>query len=703
MTISIERLSDQEGIEISDRIEQRRCRIETEEPVRPERIDSSTFPYPLDAAVEVVTERLSVGNVPTGYVRGVDGELLRGIEHFSEFSLGPGEYLFEMSAPMKLYLGVTGPVDVSVDAIQMSLSFAEPERVHVGVRSYHERPATTVTTTTDPEDLMTAVSYLSSALKTTAPERSYPTLRGHPPELSIGSELDVPEMLTRPETDVVVEVPPDLGSVFVVAPLSYYLGADVQPGETPRIVTGDGFVHDLETDRGFENEVARVLKQSFLLDCVVRSESPYVIPTHEQHVAESRLDVDPAELYALDPGPQLAEYLSVPYDRLSDLIPRWKLTAHVTPDPDSVEMLPFLVDDLAVVRTPRLLKAAGGNAYTTAIDEFVRADPDIRGDGGILRRGDPWTDESEATTNGLSLVEPEQAHSIEQTWVGDDVPVGASKAVAQAYRNRFDRAPGSGDIGIVVVCNDDEMADEHRTASDVYGSREELPFDVTLYDDLTVDRLALVLESEVDFFHYIGHTEHDGFRCADGVLDVASLDTVGLDTFFLNGCRSYRQGMELIESGAIGGVVTLDEVINSGAVRVGRTMSRLLNRGFPLRAALTIASQRSVVGPQYIVVGDGNMDIAQGESGVPNLVDVEPTDDGAFRVTYSSFYSASFGVGSVTQPHISGNDEHYLTGSHLTEFTTTSEQLRQFFELETVPVRLDGQLVWSDTVDVNEL
>ncbi|WP_255149722.1 hypothetical protein [Halorarius halobius] len=702
MTIAIEPLPDETGIELRDRIEQRRCRIVTDEPVEAAAGDPDGFPYPLDAAVDITASRLTVGNVPTGYVRNSDGELIREVEHFSGFSLSSGTYLFEMSAPVKLYLDVQGPVDVSVDGIQMSLAFDGATQVSIGVRSYHERPATTITTTPEPDDLMTAVSSLSSALKTTGPDRAYPTLRGHPPELAVGSELQVPEMLDPPDTGIAIEIPPELRAVFVVAPLAYYLGAEVRRGDAPRIVTGEGFVHPLTGGREFEDEVERVLKQTFLLDSAIRSEGAYVIPTREERVVDGRLSVGPSTLYDLDPGPQLAEYLSVPYDAVSDLVPRWKLTAHVTPRADSIEVLPFLVDDLAVIRTPRPFDLGGGDPYKAAIDEFVRTDGEVRGDGGVQRRGDPWGDDDHATRSDLPLVEPEQADSIEQAWVGDDVPVGASKAVAQAYRNRLDRTPQSGDIGIVVVCNDAEMADERQLASEVYGSRDELPFDVTLYEDLTADRLALVLESDIDFFHYIGHIEHEGFRCSDGVLDVASVDGVGLDTFFLNACRSYRQGMALIENGAIGGVVTLDDVINSGAVRVGKAMCRLLNRGFPLRAALTIASERSVVGPQYIVVGDGNMDLIQGESVVPNLVEVDRTDHG-FDVAISSYPTQHFGLGGVFKPEIGGNTDHFLTASRLMEFEVTERELSDFLDLAVVPVRARNQLFWSDRVGVDDL
>jgi hypothetical protein len=35
----------------------------------------------------------------------------------------------------------------------------------------------------------------------------------------------------------------------------------------------------------------------------------------------------------------------------------------------------------------------------------------------------------------------------------------------------------------------------------------------------------------MDFLHYIGHIDADGFECRDGRLDVRTLDRVGVDAF----------------------------------------------------------------------------------------------------------------------------------------------------------------------------
>ena len=132
-------------------------------------------------------------------------------------------------------------------------------------------------------------------------------------------------------------------------------------------------------------------------------------------------------------------------------------------------------------------------------------------------------------------------------------------------------------------------------------------------------------------------------------------------------------------------------------------MTRLLNRGFPLRAALTIAADRSIVGGQYIVVGDGNMDIAHGESLVPNLLEVTGGDDETLEVRYRTYYSAHFGLGSTIRPYVPSNPLNYLVGSSLAEFRLPRTDVEDFLDLQVVPILRDGELLWSDQLAVDEL
>jgi hypothetical protein len=688
--MTVEVIAGEDGdISVHDHIERRRCQLLTDGPVTPRRVDTAGFSFPVDTAVAFETRELRLPYEVNTLVRSADGEILADLHILDQHEFDDGTHFVEISAAVKLYIQVVGPVLVRAEPTETVVELDEAREVRIGVRSYHERPATTITTTEDPVDLMRAVSHLSSALKTTTPDRSYPTLRGHPPELELGERFDLPGFIETPDTGVRIEVPPAVESVFPVASLAYYLGAEVVPGVEPRLVA-DGFERPLESAGiGFERAVSRVLKQTFFLDCLTRTEGNRGPPLHERAALEDVVSVPLGDLYDAPPGERLSAYFDIPYETVEPLLPRWKLTAHVQPETPHVSILPFLVDDLAVIRTPEPNRTTAADVETAAVDAYLRSD------GGV--RAGPRNSEQMPP-----VVEFSDTDSIEQAWVGEEAPLGASKAMIEAYRNRIARTPRGGDIDVVLVCNDEEMNDELDGANRVYGSREEVPFDVTTYRGLTPDRLALVLESDIDFLHYVGHIDESGFQCEGGTLDAASLSTVGVDSFFLNACASYEQGIELIRKGAIGGAVTLNDVINSGALRVGRTMAGLLNCGFPLRPALNIASDRSIVGSQYLVVGDGNVDIAHAEGLVPELIDVHRgTDGGRYEVTISTYPTDHIGVGGIYHPQIGDQEEYFLVGSRAITFDVSEAQLREFLGLAVSPTRVDGEFTWSDQVSLD--
>jgi hypothetical protein len=684
---------DDGGLSVHDHIERRRCELLTDEVVDPRPVSTAGFRYPVDVAVAIETDRIRLPQVVNTLIRDGENQILDSVDHFDRFERESGVYFVEMSAPMKLYLRVEAPVRVETDATETVVCLGRCGEVQVGARSYHEQPAGTITTTDDPVDVMRAVSYLGSALKTHTPDRSYPTLRGHPPELELGGRFDVPDYIEAPDSGLRIEVPPTLESVFPVTPLAYYLGAEVVPGMEPRLVA-EGFEYPLESVHlDFETTVARVLKQTFFLDCITRELGP---PLHERAMLRSQVDLPAGDVSDVPPGERLSAYLDVPYGTIEPYVPRWKLTAHVEPDAGHVSVLPYFVNDLAVIRTPSAtpMRNTGPAAEveTAAIDSYMRCDGGRRS--GTQREG-PL----------LSMVQPAQTDSLEQAWVGEEVPVGASKTMLEAYRNGLAHEVREGGVAlnVVLVCNDDHMNRELTAATEVYGSRDEVAFNVNKYHDLTCEQLALVLESDLDFLHYVGHIDEAGFQCADGTLDVHSISEVGIDSFFLNACSSYEQGMELIRKGSVGGVVTLDDVIDSGALRVGRTMAQLLNNGFPLRPALDIARERSIVGSKYIVVGDGNADIAHAEGLVPDISEIVRLPDGdRFEVIINTYPTDYLGIGGVYHPEIAENEEFYLVGSRKMTFTVSREQLRQFLNLEISPVRVDGEFTWSNRFDLDE-
>jgi len=661
--LTFERRADPPGVEIADRVEQLRYQLYTPESISPTPVPADAFHFPVEEGIRLVTDELVLPSVVSLFVRDADGGLIREIEHLDSESFGPGCYILELSTQIKTYVEIEGPVEITADLFELRFEFEEETVVDVGVRSRHNRPAATITTTRDPVDMMAAIGAFGSALKSTSPERSFPTLRGHPPAIELSTTLDVPDVIQTPDTEVRIEVPPSYDAVFPLASLSYYLGAELTPAERPRLVTGHGFEYAFAYPDGFEDDVERVLKQVFLLDCLARTEGFYEVDLHERNALDSALDLDWAALYDQSVGERVASYLSVPYALLEAHVPEWRLTAHVEPTADTVEQLPFLADDLAVVRT---VETAAGEGETECPSPAANVSPD--GGEDFLTRSaadGPSTVgtrsvSSRSERGETTYVEFEESDSLEQAWLGEGVPVGASKLIPAAFRNRLDREVTTGDIGITIVLNDTRMAEEQDLVDSAYGDRENLPFDVTLRRDLTVDALREELRGDRSFLHYIGHTDDAGFECADGRLDAATLEETGVDAFFLNACNSYEQGVKLIEAGAIGGIVTLSDVFNDGAVRMGETIARLLNAGFPLQAALTVARDESVLGGQYIVVGDGGMTVAQPASRTPHFLTISTIDD-EYLLEIQTYVTDNADLGSMNIPFIKSIDEYFLS------------------------------------------
>ncbi|WP_247001798.1 hypothetical protein [Halosolutus gelatinilyticus] len=688
------------GIVVHDPIQGRQFPLRTRSAVDPKPADDDRFLFPVDGATTIETDRITLPFVVAVYVRDVaDGELVAEAEHFAYEELPPGEYVLELMAPIKIYVRVGGPVTIASSTDHMRIEFDERRRLEIGARSNHRRPETTVTTTADPADLMAAVSTFGSALKTLSPERSLPSLRGHPPRLELGGELRIPDELSAPETGIRIELPPERSTVYAASTLAYYLGATLEPGPEPQIVTRTDRTYPLSGEgRDFEDEVERVLGRCFLLDCVARTEGLYRIALHERDVLDDRLDVDWRAAYDASPADRLETYLSVPYADLADLVPSWRLVTYATPAPHNATSLPFVVNELSLIRsavgrssTPEPAAAAPG------IDEFFRssrapADTAV----GTTRRSSEGPEPADA-----SYVSLPDTDSLEIAWLGDERPVGANHLLDCGFEHRIERGRPSDEVEITVVCNDPAMSAEYDDANrSLYGNRHELPFDVTVHYDLATAELEDVLATDTDFLHYIGHSESDAFICHDGRVNAADVDRIGPHAFLLNGCTSYEQGIRLVEGGSVGGIVTHSDVGNEDATAIGRSIARLLNAGFSLRSALVIARDHRIVGTQYLVVGDGSAQVAQSEGGTPVRFRVDSRDDGRYDLVAETYPTVEAGMGAMYIPYLDDVDSHFLTGGALPTFAVEADELTQYLRLEDLPLVFDGSAGWTDAVDV---
>jgi hypothetical protein len=715
-----ESLFGRSGLHVRDPIEDVQTQLYTDSPVDPTPASTDAFVYPVDSAVAVAATRLRTPFLLNVWVRDLEGNIVAEFDpNEGTIEVPPGNYALEFnSLPMKLYARVDGtgfhviPGEESVD-----LLFDPDTEIRVGARSFHSQPGRTLTTTSDPADLMEAVSLFGNAMKTWSPERTFPTLRGHPPLIELDSEPNLPDGATPPDTGIRLTVPEAHEWLYPVVPLAYWLGATVEPGAPALHVDGRRYPlgaaggYDGRTDRrAFEKHVKDVLQFSFQFECAVRQVYDVELDI-ERRIRDAGVPLDLEQLPEMSLAERTRTYLELDesFGRLEDKVgrPDWRLTAGVESDGQRATTTPFLARDLAVVRCPseEVLADAEREAPSSAFTRATRAKAGaaVNGFGSVLTRSSSTSKPGSGTTSREKIIELPGADSMSQAWVGDGFAVGAAKATTKSYLQRLEkRAEGNSRIGIDIVVNDEEMAEE-ADVSDIYGTREHVNYDINLQRGLTTSELAEVFKRDTDFVHYIGHVDPKGFDCADGHLDAGQIGDVGADTFVLNACSSYEQGRRLVDNGAIAGVVTLKDVISSMATKIGRNIARLLNHGFPIGSATNLIQDTMFSGEHYAVVGDSNASLAQTTTGVPEVQRIEIANDGRFELYVETFGSWNYDTGAMFTSDLDSFDRNYIVPGEFGSVKIHDERLCNYLNRRSTPVIAAGAFHWSDTVTPSEL
>ncbi len=689
------RHTERDGIDIHDPIENVRFALFTSDAVDLIPADTTLFHFPVDAAVEVETTVLEVPKSVPVAVRQRDGTMVTETSDEQDHVVDSGSYLVELSTtPMKVYLVVDSEIRIEHADDTVFFAFDDETVVHIGARSFHDQPSGTITVTDDIRDVMRAVSLFGSALKTLSPERSFPTLRGHPPLIERGEEFSAPNGLKPADSGVELVVPPDRNHVYPIPSLAFYLGATVVPGNQPRLVAGS-FEQSIDGPDGYVETVNRIFRQAFFLDCVTRTEGYYKVELHEREQVEPLVDLDFATLYDAPLPERLAAYLSVPFETLEPFIPNWQLGVDLTPTADNIEYMPYLARDLALIRIPDKPNPEAVKPMSNAQTEFFRSS---QSSGVVARGASEWDSIDDRDVFQVESM----PNVVEQAWAGPGYPLKVNKLDVGALRQRIDRNPSSDVIDIHVVCNDEKMKDED-VVREQYGVRDLLDFDVTAHYDLSRDELTDLLARPADFVHYIGHVDETGFLCSDGSLDARSLSTVGSSAFLLNACQSYEQGHELVNKGSQGGVVTLSPVGNPMATELGQTLARLLNCGFTLRTALSIAQRHSMHGYQYTVLGDGSVSLVQSELSNPEYLKIERTGEDRFEVEVSACLTYLYGFGGHINFQPVWSHQRFLTTAPITTLTLTTQELRDGLSDQLKPIENGDELYWSNEVQLSEL
>lgn len=636
---------------------------------------TESFAFPVERAVVLTTQSISIERYVQTFVRDSAGRLIESVTNNQTVNLEPGDYLVELGLPFKVFLQFEGAVEISLEDGSTTITFPSPIELAIGARSTHKKPRRTVTTTGDPVDLMRAVSTFGDALKTLSPERSFPTLRGYPPLLEVDSAGPAtPEH--HPQRDLWIELPPTLGDVIAVAPLAYYLGAGVRAGDSPALVSDDGWHYSIGGDQPLPTAASQLLKQVFLLDCVVRTAGLYPVPLHHRTELERRVSIAPDELYHLTPNERLRSYLEFDYTDFEGLIPRWSSVAVLAPGTKAIRMLPHLVKDLALITVT-------SDSSWPAIDGSFREY--------ATRWGSPTSEVGTECGTIASETSP-----MEWVGVGDGIAPGCTKAIEAAYRNRLAAPERDGDVRMDIVINDTEFDTEGEYLVDEYTDTDEFPIEVNTHRQISKSELEALFKTPIDFLHYIGHCGLDGFECHDGFLDASELTANRVTFFLLNSCHSIHQGYHLINSGSVGGIGTFGQIMDSSAAWLGMTLGKLLSRGYSFSAAIDIVRDDSLSSNQYLVIGAGSSTVRTPRA-IPSLLSIEAESRRLTR-TKITYYPTDFGEsGTLVKPFINGMDEYGLAPGEL-ELTISYEELREFLSLESTPVRLNEELQWSDEV-----
>lgn len=665
------------GLRIHDQIENVWTDIDAGGRVEPEPASTDAFSVPLDDAVRFDAAEIEFGKGFVARIYDEDLDVRAIIKERGTVDCATTHEVDCSPSGVKAYLRVenTG-IAVETD-LTTTMTFDTETSVHLGVRSHHERPAAVVSTTSDPGDVMQALSTFGTAMKTFSPERAFPTLRGHPPELVVKSSLQIPEEVTPPETGIEVGVPPDLASVFTAAPLAYYLGATVVEDTEPVIAAaGERFPIDTpDLARG----VKRTLQHCFTLDCLVRTAGLYPVELRELDHAREQVDIDTETLYDLPLDERTAAYLSFPFEVFETML-QWPTATDVTPRIRNAELLPYLCYRLSVIRSPPSARDSSTNAAVTSV-------PGERSPDGIPA----------SETGSPQVVAPEEMGTNHSCWVGDAAPRSGAVPLLDSYVTALDETPRTGEIDVHVVCTDDSMEAE---VESIYGRRTDQPIDVTVSTDVSTHELRAVLDSDIDFLHFIGHTTPTGLQCTDGVLDLRSLPSGRYPAFFLNGCQSYNQGWALARKGSVGGLVSLEPIENNAAIPAGRLIANLLAFGCTFSQTLEGLQRWSNL--EYTAIGDGDYRICASEDYTPIIFHLGTASEADESIAASTELLGEVGteLGVLTTPVLIENSDYVIR----TEYDTTLPLADIPDILDShYPFVVDGDLHWTSELDKSEL
>ena len=150
-------------------------------------------------------------------------------------------------------------------------------------------------------------------------------------------------------------------------------------------------------------------------------------------------------------------------------------------------------------------------------------------------------------------------------------------------------------------------------------------------------------------------------------------------------------------------VLTLKDVISSMATKIGRTIARLLNYGFPVGAATNLIQDTMFSGEHYAVVGDSNAAVTQTTGGTPEVLKVRGHDDEKLELTIETFASWNYGAGSMLTPYLGSVNRRFIVPGKFGPWISDETVLSDYIDYKQMPIIAAGEFYWPRDVSVAEI
>ncbi|MEF8781271.1 MAG: hypothetical protein V5A46_11395 [Haloferacaceae archaeon] len=631
---------------ITDLLEREELLLEADREVELSPALTDLFPFPVDRAVSFDAGRIRFPAHSVVGLRDGEGEFVESMLEPTEY--GAGTYLFDVTANVRTYVRVE---DAAFSASGRNeddsfvAEFEEPTRVTVGSRSLHTRPEATILVPDEPTAAMEAVSHLGSSIKEFSAERSWPTLRGHPPRLRRGERLAVPDWIDRPQTGVRIAVPPEYPDLYRVAPLAFYLGATVEPGDRAELRLENGYAESLSTaERSLAETVEDLLKRCLLLDSLVRTEGYIPSKRYEYRELGPELPFYPPNLSDASLSAQLMEYLEVKRSVLEPYYPDWSPTAVLRPGPADVELLPYLAHGLSPVRVS---EESGGATRPEKTVPYGYAD-------GLAPA---------ASSGGTPPATPET------------LPPSAALLSVEPYETAFDRPPAApGEAAVALVADSPERKRRWDEGLDGLADGDVAVGEVETVARPDCERFRRLFDGEYDLVYVGLEGDRDEVSCADGAVRLAELGGAKPRIAVFESGPSVAGVAPAVRGGGVAGAVVDRRV----PVDRLREFLEALSVGLPLAASARLTAVDGGGTARY--VGDPGSQLAHAPNRTPtHVVEVEPIEPDRYALTTHTEIAAANRLGGEhgilrdwadDRNHLAGtsrDDHRPLTAAELLE------------------------------------